>query len=386
VVVVACGDVRTSGTTLEPDAAGDGAESDAAVESPDDAAPEVDGAFDCRTWEPALPFEPCDLAAADRVGELVLVQKGAYTYETETDELLDPAAQPVEHTAMTIDVEGTEVQVLVVRRLQIAPGASLRARGLRPLVVAAWYGMEIAGLIDVSSGDGIGAGANPADCADGQIGQVGSADKNGGGGGGGGGFGGRGGDGGAGGGGNDGSGGSFLSSTPGLRGGCLGGDAAGQSGGTARGGQGGGAVGLSSPAAILVAGTLHAGGEGGDGGENGGGAGGGSGGMLWLDAPAIAVSETAILVASGGGGGSGGPLVGGDGEDGENARPDGIQAVGGEGAGGTGGGGSNDVPDGRVGETASTTGGGGGGGAGVIRATGELQVLPGALVVPAVQD
>lgn len=383
----ACGDVRTPGSDFEPDAAID-IGSDAGGSVADAAPPGVDGAVDCSDWQPAVPFDPC--ALLDRGGVVTLDQPGNYSYDTDSDELLDPAGAAIAHAALTLDIEGGAVQLVSTETLQIGGAAVLVVRGSRPLVLVAWDAFEIAGQIDASSGAGlIGPGANPTACAEGQIGQPGAASPDGGSGAGGGGFGGRGGDGGPGGGNtNEGDGGSFIPAAPALRGGCRGGDAPGRAGSTARGGNGGGALALSARRVVSLAGAIHAGGDGADGGEGGGGAGGGSGGMVWLDAPRVSLGDTAILAANGGGGGSGSTATG-EGDDGADGRPDGVEAVGGGGDGGAGDGGSGSsaVPDGRVGAASgSSGGGGGGGGAGVIRVDGELQTSGAATIVPAPID
>jgi len=372
--------VSTSGQDFPADAAGEPA-SDAGATAAD-SAPQPDGAVECSAWRPAVPFEPCDIA--DRGGVLLFDEAGVYSYDTGTGVLTSPAGEPIAHSAIAIDVEGVATQLVSAEQVQMVPDAVLTIRGSKPLILVAWDTMAIAGQIDASSQTGFGPGANPADCADGLTGQPGVASPDGGSGAGGGGLGGRGGDGGVGGGStNEGNGGSFLSSVTGLRGGCPGGDAPGRSGSTARGGVGGGALALSARVTIQLNGAVHAGGAGGDGGEGGGGAGGGAGGMLWLDAPELALSDTAVVAANGGGGGSGSSALG-EGDDGQDGRTDGVAAVGGDAdsGSGNGGGGSDDVPDGRVGADGSSGGGGGGGGAGIIRVDGELQALPGATIVP----
>jgi hypothetical protein len=377
----ACGFVNTSSQGA-PDAAGESPVDAAGTVA--DSAPKPDGALDCSAWRPAVPFEPCDIA--DRGGLLRFEEVGVYSYNTTTGVLTSPGGDPIEHSAIVIDVDGVSIQLVSAEEVQMAPGAVLAIRGTKPLILVAWDKMEIAGQIDASSRTGSGPGANPADCTDGLRGQPGVANPNGGSGAGGGGLGGRGGDGGVGGGGtNEGNGGLFRSTVNTLRGGCAGGDAPGRSGSIARGGIGGGALALSARLAIQVHDVIHVGGGGGDGGEGGGGAGGGSGGMLWLDAPELSLSTTAILAANGGGGGSG-STAGGEGNDGQDSRIDGLAAVGGDGDGGSGNGGrgSDNVPDGRVGtNSVGAGGGGGGGGAGVIRVDGALQVQIGATIVPA---
>lgn len=51
---------------------------------------------------------------------------------------------------------------------------------------------------------------------------------------------------------------------------------------------------------IAIDSTINASGEGGDNGSPTGPSGGGSGGMIGLDAPAISIAETAVVIAHGG--------------------------------------------------------------------------------------
>jgi len=137
------------------------------------------------------------------------------------------------------------------------------------------------------------------------------------------------------------------------------------------GGPGGGALQISTAAAILVSGTIEAGGCGGLRGENGtGGGGGGSGGSILLESLALTIQAGAVIASNGGGGGSGGNS-GAFGQTGEAGQPRLLPALGGAsiGAGSCAGGngsGSTDVMGQSIGCT-DYNGGGGGGGAGRIR-------------------
>jgi hypothetical protein len=389
VASAACGDVRTNAVV---DDAGDGAGtgSDAGGMGVDgggepDAGMDA-GADDCAAWEPAVPFEPCDIAAADRGGDLFLMAAGTYTYDSETDELLDPNGDAVEHVGLTLDVAGEGVRAISGSEIFVAADARLQVRGSEPVLLVAWQDLSVQGEIDASSAGGPGPGANPTVCEGaGQTGGDGLPSFAGGGGGGGG-FVGLGGDGGTGAGSsNQGFGGSSVPPPETLRGGCAGGRGGVGDAPSTPGGAGGGALALSARSIIIVTGTVHAGGAGGTGGlESGGGGGGGSGGMLWLDAPQVGLADPAVLAANGGGGAAGaaGTAAGGDGEAG---RADGGQASGGLAPGATAGGGgagSADELAGSPGQSNTDGGGGGGGGAGVIRIDGALRTGAGTLIVP----
>jgi len=137
------------------------------------------------------------------------------------------------------------------------------------------------------------------------------------------------------------------------------------------GGPGGGALQISTAAAILISGTIEAGGCGGLRGENGtGGGGGGSGGSILLESLALTIQAGAIIASNGGGGGSGGNQDA-FGRTGESGQPRLLPALGGTSIGtgscaGGNGSGSTDL----AGQSVACTdynGGGGGGGAGRIR-------------------
>jgi hypothetical protein len=371
------------------DDGGIGGQPDAA---PPDAPPDV-----CLSWNPGIPFDPCDIEVAARGGSLVLDQPGTYNYNTNDGSLTPPGGgTPIEHEFQEVTIGGATVHLVSAQSFRIETGAILRAAGDNPLLIISWTDTAIEGEIDVSSaGASRGTDSNSSDCGDSSTGGTGGTDPEGGSGGGGGGFGGAGGLGGFGDGvvENAGVAGAAASDPIGLRGGCAGGD-----GGVtvapdpgASGGAGGGAVALSAYTSILITGTIHAGGSGGDGGDDdslAGGGGGGSGGMIWVDAPEIDVGDAAVLAAEGGGGGEGS-----DGNpaqatgDGLPGRTDSNAALGGSGGGSGGDGGSGsgggEGLTGDVGEERQDgAGGGGGGGSGIIRASGDFDAAPGALITP----
>jgi hypothetical protein len=244
---------------------------------------------------------------------------------------------------------------------------TLKARGMRPLVLVATQSITIAGTLDVSSqlGDMPGAGADATGCNPGTA--PGTS-----GGGAGGSFGGKGGDsqGVAGGG----TAGAKLTPSA-LRGGCPGQNGNGSSPGT--GGHGGGAVYMIATTSIFVSGTINASGEGGTPGVTGtsGGGGGGAGGYIGLECPSV--TSTGVIFANGGGGGEGSGLttMGATGADPDPLTPS-APAAGGNGnstIGGDGGIGAASVTLGGgasaatcPGATQCSSGGGGGGGAGII--------------------
>lgn len=248
--------------------------------------------------------------------------------------------------------------------------------GSRPLILIATEGPIIVDAnVDVSSHrDPIarGAGADPLGQCEGEVTASGL---------GGGAGGSLVGNGGAGGSGATGTG--ATANTPGipatLRGGCagtLGGNPTTSTGG----GGGGGAIWLISKQGITISGTINASGAAGEGGPNNdglahGGGGGGSGGMIVLDAPAIEITATGVVLAVGGGGGGSntvGVAAGSHGSEADRAFP-GTPPPGGAGALGPGGAGGTDA-DGMAGASNATgAASGGGGGAGHILTFGPVQ-------------
>jgi hypothetical protein len=330
----------------------------------------------CGTWG-AVHFDPCTIVAP--LGPLVLA--GANTYDTTNGILVTPAGEIATATQLL-----STARLISVSAFTLSPGATLRVTGARPLVIASWSTIEVAGAIDASSGyAGDGAGANPKACGA-LAAQPGVDAGVGAGGGGGGGYGGTGGLGGVGDGGDGGPGGGAAAPSNELRGGCRGanGGTGNSAGGT--GGSGGGSIQLSARTSIAIDGIVHAGGAGGAGatGTDGGGGGGGSGGRIGLDATTIAIGATAILAANGGGGGGGSAsAAGGRGGDGAASR---AAAAGGtsDGDGGGGAGGASLLVDGGTGTSDDDHGAGGGGGAaGLVAVTGAaLDAPPSAIVSP----
>ena len=320
---------------------GDSASSgDTADASQDNAGADGSSAIDAMGCDPFQPRR-VNLSIVPAPVTLSLGDAGEYLVDTAADPIviLDPVGSEVAASAfLHTQPGGPDMAVLHATDAFIADGATLRAVGPRPLVIAAEGSIVVEGRIDVGSRIEYpkpGAGADFSACAastgdpgvDGPI-------NSGGGGGGGGGFAATGGKGGGGsGGGAGGDGGAPILGAPSpLRAGCAGGfGGVSQNAGTtpAPGGSGGGAVQLSAACQIEVTSTGHinAGGSGGSKallGRSGGG-GGGSGGMIELDAPLIVV--TGRLSANGGGGGDG-RTDNAAGSDGQNAL-DASQAAGG---------------------------------------------------------
>ena len=390
--LAACG-FNTSGGA----AGGDGGSppADADPNAPDSGPPDARPDDPCLQWDPAAPFDPC--MVAERGDTLILDGSVTYTFDTDAGTLAagdgDPMPLPSEL------IEGDTIRLVSVERLEMGEDAVLRVVGSKPLLIASWSVIEVAGEIDLSSSPagGVGAGGDDASCPTEPL--AGDLKATGGGGGGGGGFGsagGRGGDG-AGPGPAAGEAGPAVTGEIGLRGGCPGGSGGGTvtGGEVPLGGSGGGAIALGARLALDVTGTIHAGGGGGAGGDSGaleisageGGAGGGSGGMIWLDAPTLTLGNSAVLAAQGGGGGEGGD-ANDVGSPGDPALQDGARAEGGKDAANRGGdGGKGDPDDGKVGENGKPGGmnegggGGGGGGAGIIRIDGTLDDA-GAIIRP----
>jgi hypothetical protein len=250
-------------------------------------------------------------------------------------------------TVTATQAGGPEVAVFNVESFVLEAGAHLFVIGDKPLVIASWDRIEIAGILDAGSTTGeldvtlrvdgstrIGAGANPAVGCETAFGSPGgnAVSSGGSGGGGGGAFSGNGGRGGIG----DtsmqpgGPGGVAVALPSVIRGGCRGGHSGTAGTGVSSpatplsisvGGNGGGAIELSARVAIVVTGTVTAGGAGGGGAPQGsaaGGGGGGAGGYIGLDAPMVELATASTIAANGGGGGGSAPFAG-QGNQGDNA-------------------------------------------------------------------
>lgn len=349
------------------EAATDGADMDS--RQPADGGPD---AIPCDIWNPHF-FDPCDssIALGSATSLLMLNLSGQpYVFNTDDESLRAPDGTLIDDIEVTrYPQDAPSMVILAVDRLEIQQGATLRAIGLLPLVVAARSEIIVHGTIDIAShGNDGGAGHDP-ELACGQDGGNGTG-KDGqtsggqGGGGGGGGFGDHGGAGanyGSGSGGLRGVGVSVLYG--GLGGGCRGGNG-GNGGG--EGGLGGGALQLAALQQISIHGIVHAGGAGGAGigilASRGGG-GGGSGGLILLDAPDVYLALGSGLFANGGGGGGSSSTLGA-GSAGTDGLPSAMDAAsGGSGAGDGGSGGWAGSP---LGSAGGTSGGGGGGGVGYI--------------------
>lgn len=376
----------------------------------DDARPEVipdvaDAPAElCLSWTPRH-FTPCDVGAPMPGPDLASPQ-APYTYDTTTlgGVLTDKDGVVVLSSPVVVtQPDATEVAVLNVEELVVPAGVTIRVVGPKPLLVASWSTIEIAGTLDAGSTtaevdntnnahiDGpvrTGAGANPAGCGA-AVGNAGAAGVSSGGSGGGGGGALRGGGGGGAIGDTSmrpgGPGGTAVASTPvTIRGGCAGGasgvagpaavQAPATSASVSVGGRGGGALELAARQAITLQASalVNAGGAGGAGAPYGsacGGGGGGSGGYVGLDAPMVTVAGT--IAANGGGGGGSSPYAG-EGNQGANAS-DAQQAAGGAVHGGAtcGLAGAAGAAGGTLSGISATGndscgGGGGGGGAGFV--------------------
>ena len=291
------------------------------------------------------------------------------------------------------------IGVFVLRGLGLAPDATVRVQGVRALALYALDDVTIAGkLLAVANQAAPGPGGRGGGAKDGQPGVACGGGEGQGGlvgtswvesGGGGGGHGAAGG-----------SGGTLntFAALPGpggqpvgsaelvpLQGGCGGGAGGGpQVGVGGYGGGGGGAIQISAGRRIVVTGTILVSGAGGGGGTHTGtsdppqygaaGGGGGAGGAILLQATEI---ELGGMLAANGGGGGGGACGGGacaspgNGQPGEDGRPDLARAVGGAadkyGIGSAGGaGGAGSTPAGLTAASNVYNGGGGGGAAGRV--------------------
>jgi hypothetical protein len=353
-------------------------------------------------------FDPCAINPIP-LPSLVL-DDGLYVYDTNTNELTNPAGGTTFLGASTSLEQDGDVRALWVNGLEIDAGSTLRVKGRRPLMIISTGDIRVRGIIDVSStlgSDNVtydpGAGVEQAsddECSS-SSGQIGGECNEGGGGGGGGGFAGAGADGGRGANGRDcdgedgiagGAGGSAVSLPATIRGGCPGehggnGDAILRYG---LGGFGGGAVHLVSMSTIDIEGEIRAGGAAGSGAENNrsGGGGGGSGGFIGLEALDIEIDADAILSANGGGGGGG--CNNGRATSGEDGQSSDLPASGGlaQSGGGNGGdGGARIERDGVPGDPGDRGGGGGGGGAGfIVTYQANPAVDGGAVISPALTE
>ena len=341
-----------------------------AIDGPVDVPPDTDTRFACAGWLPRH-FDPCMIPQP--TGPLALSAAGIYIYDTTDGSLTDPMGMVTSPPNLLV----TAGRVLSIDSLDLGAASTLRVIGTRPLVVAAWTTISVAGTIDAAStATSNGAGANPTACVT-HAASPGTSETNGAGGGGGGGFGAPGARGGHG----DlgtpaaagGPGGTAVA-MPLLLGGCAGGTGGtgDQPGGTA--GPGGGAVQLTARMELTIAATgrITAGGSGGGGAPavgsgdaQGGGGGGGTGGMLGLQGASIAIAGGAILASNGGGGGGGagnGGAIGTRGQGGQLSAARASGGVGGAGEGDGGTGGAGILGQGLNGINSPNVGGGGGGG------------------------
>lgn len=358
----------------------------------------------CGVLRPSNGFLVQDLGGA--TGALDLAAPGGYTFDTTSGTLSGPGGIIALPTGTTTRIEGP-YRVLALGSLRLGPGATLRVRGNRALVILAGttVTVEDGATIDLSGGcgamdpscagpgGGLGAasaGSTAGGCGGGGNGLDGAAGTDSEAGGGGGGFGTAGAFS-AGPGVGQGLGGiacgtTMLEPLQGGSGGGVGGLAGAVRGG-GRGGGGGGALQLTAFGTITIAGTITAGGGGGESGHivdpmtGGGGGGGGAGGAILVEALHVAITGT--LAANGGGGGGNAPDVTGHGETG---RPNTTCAQGGEPSvdsrGGTGGC-ATALPS--SGGTISDRGGGGGA-VGRIRVSGPDRTITGATSPAAVSD
>ncbi|MBT8495938.1 MAG: hypothetical protein KJO07_23035 [Deltaproteobacteria bacterium] len=339
----------------------------------------------CAQWQERLFFDPCVLSDPGDA-TLDLSNPGQYLFNSSARALVGPDLEPIAVDTVVIDSTDPALVVLNVGGLSVGRFAELRLEGNRPVVIASWSSIAVAGIVSARSsyGDGLGAGANTGSCSELGMPQLG---PNGGGGGGGAGFGGPGGDGGSG---SDGAaagatGGAGFSTSI-LRGGCPGGDGADVGeGAVGTGGAGGGALLLLATTSISISGTIHAGGQAGRGATrpNGGG-GAGSGGMIGLVAPLVDLTEDVVLASNGGGGGEGGNADSSMGGTGSSGRSDGQVAAGGSGLSeaGNGGSGSTGTSAPGTGDTRFYSGGGSGGGVGFVVVKAQTFEPAGAYISP----
>lgn len=288
----------------------------------------------------------------------VLLDCGTVTIDTTTLSASGWCGGPAPALSVQAQPSGPELLVVSMKSLVVAAGTTLRATGARPLALAVFGDVDVAGSIDVGASGATGGAGNHWDCFS-SLGVNGTGTSTlGGGGGGGGAFrasGGRGGNGTTGQGGIGGvaRGSDLLSPLiPGCNGGWGGGCGASPGGG-------GGALQIAATGRLDVTGSvLSRGGDGVDGcGSDGGASGGGSGGGILLEAHQVFISGGSLL-ASGGSGGRG-----------ANGGVGGLGSVSGAGQDGT--------------SHATNGGGGGGGSAGRIRIVAAQSCSLGGTIAPA---
>jgi hypothetical protein len=319
----------------------------------------------------------CEMVLPTNLDQTVFEESGAVViasnYTIDTDAC---SASSLSAPRPTVVSGFSGLCVLAMDSLVVNAGATLRAEGSQPLVLAAATTIEVAGTIDVSAlGSQAGAGGSAGGAADTDAagscgGGAGGAQANDAAGGGGGGHSGAGGAGGSTGrvspGGTAGTavtGANAVSLEP-LRGGCGGGGGGGGDSTGGVGGGGGGALALVANEEVVIesTGIIRANGAGGAaGGASGGGGGGGAGGAVLIEAVVVQIDGT--LVAKGGGGG--GADSGGGGADGGDDAAAATGGTSGDGAGGNGA--AAAAVNGTAAPGATDYGGGGGGAAGRLR-------------------
>ena len=372
----------------------------------------IDAPPDCMQWS-AKHFNACAIPAP--LGDVTLTAAlSPYQYATTNagGALTDKNGAAVSIASMQLTpTTGPAVALMSVRNFTVDSGAQLRIIGSKPLIIAAWGTMQIAGTIDAGSHRGVraGGGSGPSQCTGAPAASPGvdeSTTGGGSGGGGGGAFRGHGGTGGPGdtGGQNGGgAGGNPVTFPTFVRGGCPGAKS-GKAGPdattpsdtntTAEGGLGGGAVQLTSRGALQVTatGVVVAGGAGGEGAPLGsavGGGGGGAGGYIGFDAATLQIVGGATVAANGGGGGASAAFdqTGNPGNDG---NPSAVLALGGAAqtcahAGGNGSAAATLAGADAL-QTAQACGGGaGGGGAGFVGVFTGAGFTSGAIFSPSFQ-
>lgn len=341
----------------------------------------------CAAWQ-AHHFDACMIPDASDSADDVSLESanGPYRYDTTTGggTLVDNGSNPISINSIDYtQTDGTHVALWTMNNFTLGTSAVIYVEGTKPLVIAAWGQITIAGSVDATTYTGYwsGGGSNPAVCSA-NAAAPGLDGTSGTGGGGGGGFAGDGGKGATGDGNCTGApgcyrtGGARGTAVPApttIRGGCSGAVSGAASGNVAVAGKGGGGLLLAARTMITISGSVLAGGGGGGGDTFGvgtfsvGGGGGGAGGLVALDAN-DSITVSGILAANGGGGGGGANVDGtsSNGTDGAadtNAAPGGAAGASGT-AGGPGSSQANANGTNGVDTTPPPSGGGGGGGGG----------------------
>ncbi|MCW5806359.1 MAG: hypothetical protein KIT31_28600, partial [Deltaproteobacteria bacterium] len=110
--------------------------------------------LECELWTPAPQhFQPCDIPAPLEDG-LALETAGTYVLDTTAGTLAPPGGgTAMDLAAFTQELAQADGPVLLlsVRAFAVGSATTVRVVGSRPLLVASWSTMTIAGTVDAGS-------------------------------------------------------------------------------------------------------------------------------------------------------------------------------------------------------------------------------------------